>query len=207
MVPVESASELVVDQLAAMPTALIYLFVWAIVFIGAGVLVGFFVVGSSLLFGSGLLAASSGSPIDMWVMTIGIFAACVLGNEFGYFTGVRLGRPYLVRKTGAKLHKQLERTERFYEKWGPFAVISARFIPWVRTFTPVIAGVARMNHVQFLLANVMGALAWGVGITVSGFFAGRLPIIEDIAYGIAIFFISATLLYPLGRMVVARVRR
>ena len=207
MVRAETASELLSQQLAAMPSVLIYLFVWGIVFIGAGVLVGFFVVGSSLLFGSGLLSAAPNSPIDVWVLTIGIFAAGVLGNEFGYFTGKRLGRPYLERKTGPKLKKQLERTEGFYEKWGPFAVISARFIPWVRTFTPVIAGVARMNRAQFLLANAMGALAWGVGITVSGYFAGRLPIIEDIAYGIAAFFISATLLYPLGRMVVARVRR
>lgn len=207
MVAAETASELVVDQLAAMPTALIYIFVWGLVFIGAGVIVGFFVVGSSLLFGSGLLSATANSPIDVWVLTIGIFASAVLGSEFGYATGVRLGRPYLVRKTGPRLQKQLERTERFYDKWGPFAVVSARFIPWVRTFTPVIAGVARMNHAQFLLANAVGALCWGVGITISGYFAGRLPIIENIAYGVAIFFISATLLYPLGRMVVTRIRR
>ena len=83
----------------------------------------------------------------------------------------------------------LARSERFYERYGWWSVVIARYIPWVRTFVPPIAGTAKMNYYKFLSANVLGALLWGVGITMAGFYAGSVPWVKDISYFLAALFI------------------
>jgi membrane-associated protein len=93
--------------------------------------------------------------------------------------------------------KMLERSERFYERYGWWSVVIARYIPWVRTFVPPIAGAAKMNYYKFLSANALGALLWGAGITLAGFYAGSIPWVKDISYALTTFFISASLISAL----------
>ena len=202
-----SASSLIAPQLENFSGALVYLVVWGIVVVSTGVLVAFFMPGSSLLFGSGLLAASAGSGVNVVVLTVGTFVSCVVGEQFGYWSGRRLGRPYLERRTGPTLQKQLQRTETFYDRYGAGAVVSARFIPWVRTFTPFIAGIGRMPQAKFVVANVVGAICWGVGITMSGYFAGSIPVVKTLSYAVGYFFITATLISLVVGFIRNRVKR
>jgi membrane-associated protein len=93
--------------------------------------------------------------------------------------------------------KMLERSERFYERYGWWSVVIARYIPWVRTFVPPIAGTVKMNYYKFLSANALGALLWGAGITLVGFYAGSIPWVKDISYALTTFFITASLISAL----------
>jgi len=95
------------------------------------------------------------------------------------------------------MQQMLVKSERFYERYGWWSVVIARYIPWVRTFVPPIAGTVKMNYYKFLTANALGAFLWGVGITLAGFYSGSIPWVKDISYGLAIFFISASLISAL----------
>jgi membrane-associated protein len=92
------------------------------------------------------------------------------------------------------MKKMLLRSEIFYEKYGWWAVVIARYIPWVRTFVPPIAGTVKMNYYKFLSANFLGAFLWGVGITLAGYYSGSLPWVKSISYALAAFFISASII-------------
>lgn len=174
---------------------LFYGAVWALVFAGTGLLVGAFVpfvTGDSLVFAAGLVAASS-TDVDIWVMAIGVGVAAWLGDQVGYTLGRHFGRPYLDRQKGKWLQAGIARSERIYSAWGWWAVVVARFVPWARVFVPVIAGVAKMNYYKFFSANLVGAIAWGVGLTITGYFAATIPIVKNASYGIAIFFILGSI--------------
>jgi membrane-associated protein len=95
------------------------------------------------------------------------------------------------------MQKMLLKSERFYEKYGWWSVVIARYIPWVRTFVPPIAGTVKMNYYKFLSANALGAFLWGGGITLAGFYSGSISWVKDISYALAIFFISASLISAL----------
>ena len=175
---------------------LFYGAVWALVFAGTGLLVGAFVpfvTGDSLVFAAGLVAASS-ADVDIWVMAIGVGVAAWLGDQVGYTLGRHFGRPYLDRQKGKWLQAGIARSERIYSAWGWWAVVVARFVPWARVFVPVIAGVAKMNYYKFFSANLVGAIAWGVGLTITGYFAATIPVVKNASYGIAIFFISGSII-------------
>jgi membrane-associated protein len=174
---------------------LFYLTVWGLVFAGTGLFIGAFVpfiTGDSLVFAAGLVAASWGSGVDIWVMAIGVGVAAWLGDQVGYTLGRHYGRPYLDRRKGQWLKDAIAKSERFYQAWGWWAVVVARFIPWARVFVPPIAGIAKMNYYKFFSANLVGALVWGVGLTVTGYFAASNEAIKNVSYAIAIFFISAS---------------
>ena len=111
--------------------------------------------------------------------------------------GRKVGRPYLEKHKSKRMMKMLERSERFYERYGWWSVVIARYIPWVRTFVPPIAGAVKMNYYKFLSANALGALLWGAGITLAGFYSGSIPWVKDISYALAVFFITASLLSAL----------
>ncbi len=174
---------------------LFYGAVWALVFAGTGLLVGAFVpfvTGDSLVFAAGLVAASS-TDVDIWVMAIGVGVAAWLGDQVGYTLGRHFGRPYLDRQKGKWLQAGIARSERIYSAWGWWAVVVARFVPWARVFVPVIAGVAKMNYYKFFSANLVGAIAWGMGLTITGYFAATIPIVKNASYGIAVFFILGSI--------------
>lgn len=174
---------------------LFYVIVWGLVFVGTGLFVGAFVpfvTGDSLLFAAGLIAASS-SNINVAILVGGVFIAAFLGDQVGFIIGRHYGRPYLDKRGGRKTQLMIRKTENFYLKYGWWAVVVARFMPWARVIIPVVAGVGRMNYYKFLTSNFVGALAWGIGITLTGFYAASIPAVKSGAYAIAAFFIIGSI--------------
>jgi membrane-associated protein len=182
-------------DLTSMGSTGVYLVVLGLVFVESGLLVGFFLPGDSVLFAAGLLSAEPGSGISLPVMAGAVGVAAVAGDAVGYWSGRRWGRPWLLRKAG-RAARHVERAERFYQRWGALAVIIARFIPWVRTFTPIVAGVARMPYPRFLAANLAGALIWGSGLVLLGHLAHGNPTIKWVAYGVAALAILTSVVIP-----------
>jgi membrane-associated protein len=183
-------------QLSSLAPFLFYIVVAAIVFIETGLLFGFFLPGDSILFSAGLVAASHGD-INIVILLSVIFLAAFFGDQVGFVIGRVIGRPYLDRKESPRMKRMIKNAEDFYEKTGWWAVVAARFFPWVRTFVPPIAGAAKMNYYKFLSANTLGAFLWGVGITCAGFYAATLPWVKSSSYAIATFFITASLISAL----------
>ena len=184
------------DQLSPVAPFLFYVVVAGIVFIETAFLVGFFLPGDSLLFSAGLVAAAR-SDVNIVILIFAVFLAAFIGDQVGYVLGRKIGRPYFQRRNSKRMQKMLVKSERFYERYGWWSVVIARYIPWVRTFVPPIAGTVKMNYYKFLTANALGAFLWGVGITMAGFYSGSIPWVKDISYALAIFFISASLISAL----------
>lgn len=182
-------------DLGALAAGAVYAVVFGFVFVESGLLVGFLLPGDTILFGAGLVSAEPGSGVDLTLLVAGAFAAAVTGDSVGYLTGSRLGRAWLQRQiSGGRLDaRHLERAEQFYERYGWFAVVAARWIPWVRTFTPILAGTSRMGYARFLSANVVGALAWAVGLPVLGHLAASDPWVKGLSYAAAAVFVGGSL--------------
>ena len=179
-------------QLSALAPFFFYLIVSVIVFIETVILLGFFLPGDSLLFSAGLVAAAHGN-INIVILVTVIFLAAFFGDQVGFVIGRVYGRPYLDKRKSKRIQALIVRSDRFYEQKGWWAVVAARFFPWVRTFVPVIAGASRMNYYKFLSANALGAFLWGVGITLAGFYAATIPLVKTFSYVIAGFFITASI--------------
>jgi membrane-associated protein len=176
---------------------LFYLAVWGLVFAGTGLFIGAFVpfiTGDSLVFAAGLVAAGSGSGINIWIMAIGVGVSAWLGDQVGYTLGRHFGRPYLDKRKGQWLKSAIAKSEKLYTAWGWWAVVISRFMPWARVFVPPIAGISKMNYYKFFSANLVGALAWGVGLTVTGYFAASNDAVKSVSYAIAAFFITASII-------------
>jgi len=180
------------EQLSSLAPFIFYIVVGAIVFVETGVLLGFFLPGDSLLFSAGLVAAAHGN-INIVILVSVIFLAAFFGDQVGFVIGRVYGRPYLDRRTSKRIQALIVRADRFYEQTGWWAVVAARFFPWIRTFVPVIAGASRMNYYKFLSANVLGAFLWGVGITLAGFYAATIPLVKTFSYAIAAGFITGSI--------------
>jgi membrane-associated protein len=176
---------------------LFYLVVWGLVFAGTGLLIGAFIpfiTGDSLVFAAGLIAAAHASEVNIIVMATGVGIAAWLGDQVGYTLGRHYGRPYLDKRKGKWIKKGIEKSEALFLAWGWWAVVVARFMPWGRVFVPVVAGIANMNYYKFFSANFVGALAWGVGLTMAGYFSASIPIVKNASYLIAGVFITASLI-------------
>ena len=184
------------EQFASIAPFVLYLLIGTIVFVETGILLGFFLPGDSILFSAGLVAAAHGE-VNIVVLVTVIFIAAFFGDQVGFVLGRLVGRPYLERHTSPRIQQMIARSERFYEQTGWWAVVAARFFPWVRTFVPPIAGASKMNYYKFLSANALGALLWGVGITLAGYYAASLPWVKNWSYAIAAFFITASLVSAL----------
>ena len=180
------------EQFASIAPFVLYLLIGAIVFVETGILFGFFLPGDSILFSAGLVAAAHGE-VNIVILVTVIFIAAFLGDQIGFVLGRLVGRPYLEKHNSPCMRKMIARSERFYEQTGWWAVVAARFFPWIRTFVPPIAGASKMNYYKFLSANALGALLWGVGITLAGYYAASLPWVKTWSYAIAAFFITASL--------------
>jgi len=183
-------------QLSPVAPFLFYIVVAGIIFIETAFLVGFFLPGDSLLFSAGLVAAAR-TDINVVILVFTVFLAAFIGDQVGYVFGRKIGRPYFQRRNSKRMQKMLAKSERFYERYGWWSVVIARYIPWVRTFVPPIAGTVKMNYYKFLTANALGAFLWGVGITLAGFYSGSISWVKDISYGLAFFFITASLISAL----------
>ena len=180
-------------QLSSLAPFIFYIVVAGIVFIETGLLIGFFLPGDSILFSAGLVAAAHGN-INIVILVTAIFLAAFFGDQVGFVIGRVVGRPYLDKKESPRMKRMIVKSEEFYEKYGWWAVVIARYFPWIRTFVPPIAGAAKMNYYKFLSANALGALLWGVGITLAGFYAATIPWVKSSSYAIAAFFITASLI-------------
>lgn len=164
-------------DIVAMIKALGYLGVWAIVFAESGLLFFFFLPGDSLLFTAGFLASQN--ILNIWVLVAGTLVMAIIGNMVGYAIGKYIGLKLFSGQQSPFLSRFLKRehlamTQRFYERHGAMAVISARFMPIIRTFVPFLAGVAQMDYKKFMLYTVTGAFVWVVGLTFFGYFFGKI---------------------------------
>jgi membrane-associated protein len=172
-----------------------------VVFAESGLLIGFFLPGDSLLFVAGFLASPAGGEFlpGLGVLLPLLFVAAVGGDQVGYLFGRRVG-PALFRRPDSRLFKRehLLRAETFYQKHGPKTIVLARFVPIVRTFAPILAGVGSMHYRTFVAYNLLGGGLWAGGVTTLGFWLGRLPIVRD-NIEVALIVIVAVSVLPMAR--------
>ena len=171
--------------------------VTAIIFAESGLLFGFFFPGDSLLFFTGFLTSSAANSDptfhkfaqhvpSLWVVLMVLYFAAVLGDQVGYWFGRRVG-PALFTRPNSRLFKQenVTKAQVFFEKYGPKSIVLARFVPIVRTFTPIVAGVGKMRYRTYLTFDLIGGFLWAVGVTTLGYFLGQLEFVrKNIEYAI-----------------------
>jgi len=146
----------------------------AIIFAETGLLVGFFLPGDTLLFAAGLLTAQGVLGINIHAFVLLLTVAAIIGNSAGYAFGARFGRKLFKKPNSAFFSQEnLQRAEKFYEKYGALAVIIGRFTPFVRTFVPIAAGISKMTYATFTLYNVIGGFLWIASVTYIGYYGGN----------------------------------
>lgn len=176
---------------------LFYLAVFGLVFAGTGLFVGAFIpfiTGDSLVFAAGLVSAAHQDSINIYVMVIGVGISAWLGDQVGYTLGRHYGRPYLDKRKGQWLKRAIERSEQFYVRYGWWSIVVARFVPWGRVIIPALAGISKMNYYKFFSANAVGALLWGSGLTLAGYFTYSIPWVRSMVYVIALVVITLSVI-------------
>ena len=173
-----------------------YIGLFSIIFSESGFF-GFFFPGDSLLFTAGFLASQG--VLEIWLLMVICFVAAVLGDSVGYAIGYMVGPKIFSREDSFFFHKShLEKTQAFYEAYGPKTIVLARFVPVVRTFAPLLAGVGKMRYRTFLTYNIFGGLLWAVGLTWLGYWlGGTIPNMERYIVYIVILIIMLTSIPPL----------
>ncbi|QTI68873.1 VTT domain-containing protein [Gordonia polyisoprenivorans] len=180
-----------------------------VIFIESGLLFPL-LPGDSLLFTAGLIVAAKSADIEpfapLWVLLVTIPIAAFLGDQVGYLIGNRLG--YSLFRPNAKVLKEryIVEAHEFFEKHGPITIVLARFVPIVRTYAPLVAGAAKMRYSIFLTYNVVGAILWGAGVTLLGYFLGQIAFIRDNVDYIFLLIVFVSVL-PIISEVVKRVLR
>ena len=168
-----------------------------VVFAESGLFFGFFLPGDSLLVTAGVFAARG--DLTLPVVVVGVFLAAVAGDQVGYAFGRRVG-PALFRRPDSRFFKQehVETARRYFAEHGPKTIVLARFVPFVRTFAPIVAGVGRMHYPTFVSFNVVGGLLWGVGVTMVGFLLGEAFNVDRYLLPIIALIVAASLV-PVAR--------
>ena len=170
----------------------------AIVFAECGLLVGFFLPGDSLLFTAGLFVSTGAFDIELWLLCLLISVVAVAGNLVGYWIGRKAGPPIFERPE-SRIFKQeyVDKTMKFFDTYGARAIVLARFVPIVRTFITVTAGVGKMNFRRYALYSTIGGVLWGTGVTLLGYYLGGL---EFVSSNIELILIGMVLLsvIPIG---------
>jgi len=151
-----------------------------IVFAECGLLLGFFLPGDSLLFTAGLFVAQGSIDAPLWLVCAILVAAAVIGNATGYWVGYKAG-PAIFDKPQSRLFKpeHVAKTQGFFDKYGNRAIVLARFVPIVRTFITVMAGVGRMDPRRYFTYSVIGGIVWAAGVTVLGFWLGQFAFVRE----------------------------
>lgn len=148
-----------------------------IVFAETGLLVGFFLPGDSLLITAGLIAAQG--YLDIYVLNVSLILAAIIGDQVGYLFGRKTGPRIFKREKSRFFAKDhLVKANHFYERYGGKAIIYARFVPFARTFAPIVAGVGMMNYKKFVTFNILGGLLWVLSMTLAGYFFGNIPFVK-----------------------------
>ena len=149
-----------------------HLAIWSIVFAESGLLIGFFLPGDSLLFAAGFLASQD--YLNIFALVIGCFICAVVGDNVGYATGKHFGHKLFSREDSMFFHKNhIVKAQEFYEQHGKKAIVLARFLPVIRTFAPIVAGIGNMHYAAFLKFNLLGGLAWTSILSILGFVLGK----------------------------------
>ncbi len=178
-----------------------YVGLFLIIFAESGLLIGFFLPGDSLLFTAGFLASQG--ILSLPVLLIGCFISAVLGDNVGYAFGHRVGKRIFNRKDSLLFHKDnIIKAQKFYEKHGAKTIVIARFIPVIRTFAPIVAGVGTMHYRTFIIFNLLGGLLWAVGLNLAGYYLGSvIPDVDKyllpIVIGIVLLSISPGIIHIL----------
>ncbi len=147
--------------------------IFLIVFAESGLFFGFFLPGDSLLFSAGLIAA--GGFFDIRILILGCIIAAILGDSVGYFMGKKMGPKLFYKDTGFFFKKKrVEDAEAFYKKHGIYTIVLARFVPIIRTFAPIVAGIGKMKYKTFLSYNIFGGILWVLLVVSLGYFLGRI---------------------------------
>jgi membrane-associated protein len=169
----------------------------AIVFVETGLLIGFFLPGDSLLVTAGLFAARG--DLDLLTMNITLSLAAIIGDTVGYNIGARAGPKIFTRENSLFFNRRhLITTKEFYERHGGFTIVIARFIPIIRTFAPVVAGVAGMEYKRFLAYNIFGGIGWVATTTCAGYFLAQMvPNIDKHIHVVIVVVIFLSLLPPI----------
>ena len=151
-----------------------------VVFVETGLLIGFMLPGDSLLFTAGLLVAEGTFDIPLWVLLVTVPLAAIAGDQVGYTIGRQAG-PRVFNRPDSRLFQQefVDKAYSYFERYGPRTIVLARFVPIVRTFAPVVAGVSRMHYRTFLTYNVVGGVLWGAGVTALGYFLGQIAFVRS----------------------------
>jgi len=171
-----------------------YVGIFLVVFVESGVIFGFFFPGDSLLFTAGFLASQG--LMNIWVLICGTVVAAVLGVSVGYAFGLKVGPMIFKKEDSLFFHKDnLEHTKHFYDKYGKKAIILARFMPGVRTFAPILAGVGKMDYRSFISYNIIGGLLWGAGLPLAGYYLGNsIPNVDKYLLPIVLLIIFLSVL-------------
>ncbi|MEO7077985.1 MAG: DedA family protein [Rhodococcus sp. (in: high G+C Gram-positive bacteria)] len=152
----------------------------AVIFVETGLLIGFFLPGDSLLFTAGVLVAQADPFVPLWVILVSAPIAAALGDQCGYLIGRAAGPAVFDRPDAKRLGPaQLARARAFFDKYGARTVVLARFVPVVRTLAPVMAGASGMKYRTFLVYNIIGAAAWGIGVPTLGYLLGGIPFVRN----------------------------
>jgi membrane-associated protein len=152
----------------------------AVIFAECGLLIGFFLPGDSLLFTVGLLVAQETISYPLWLCCAVLVVAALAGNACGYLIGDQAG-PRVFQRESSRIFRPeyVERTRRFFDRYGSRAIVLARFVPLVRTFITVMAGVGAMSFRRFITYSAVGGLLWGAGVTLLGYYLGEIPFVAN----------------------------
>jgi membrane-associated protein len=192
------ASDIGVSWLDTAGPVLVWVIVLSFVLVECALIIGLFLPGDSLLFGAGVVLAQHGSDTNAWLLSGAALVVAVLGNQIGYYIGRHTGTKLIARRGGRVLNRHnLERAQRFLDRKGFFAIVAARWIPWIRTLAPLIAGAARMDPRKFLLATATGGLLWVPTLVLLGYYGAglldSLPWLKHAAlWGSIAFFVLGT---------------
>lgn len=150
-----------------------YLILFAIIFAETGLVIAPFLPGDGLLFAIGIFVQNEHSGLNIGTILVSLSVAAIIGNTVNYHISSFIGKKLLERKNSQALQKHLDRTHDLFNKYGGWALVLARFMPFARTFAPFVAGISRMNYFMFQVYNVVGALVWVLSVTLLGYYVGK----------------------------------
>ncbi|GAB3506698.1 DedA family protein [Amycolatopsis cihanbeyliensis] len=186
------------DWLDTAGPLLVWVIVLSFVFVECALIVGLFLPGDSLLFAAGVVLAQHGADGHAWGLSLGAMIVAIVGNQVGYRIGKHTGTRFIARRGGKVLNQHnLDRARSFLDRRGFFAIVAARWIPWVRTLAPLIAGAARMDPRRFMLATATGGLLWVPTLVLLGYYgAGLLDVLPwlktTLVWASVVFFVAGT---------------
>jgi len=181
-----------------------YLGLFGMVFAESGLFFGFFLPGDSLLFTAGLLASQG--YLNIWLVLFGITLSAIVGDNVGYAFGRKVGPKIFNRNDSLWFHKNnLVKAEKFYQKYGAITIVLARFMPFIRTFAPIVAGMGKMHYQTFLSYNIVGGMLWTFSLTLIGYYLTQLfPRVENYISYIIILIVVVSVIPPVVQWLKAK---